>query len=473
MAGDYTPQREPQNIPLFGTITHRGDDYTKDYRFVNVIPEVFNNQTIGEVRGYLTKRDGLVDNTNPSGGAAVGRGMYYWARTGHLYTVFGNTLYLDGTSIQTLNTSTGPVSFNETQGGTPYLVLQDGADGWLVNTSDTVAQIVDADYPAATAQGLEVLDGYVFVINSASGEVYNSDLNDPTSWTANNFFLPEMYPDDAVALSRYRNLLVVLGKQSVEFYYDAANASGSPLTRVEQMAQEVGCASATTVARTDDVTFFVGTSKAGRSIYMIESDKFTVVSNEAFDRILNAEGSDITSGDGMIIEIQGHTCYALSLNTIDRTFCYDMSTGQWFEIASADAKFACIYALRKEDGRTYVQHRTDGHTYYFNPAIYQDDGSAINVTIQTGLVDLGTHRRKFASRLELIGDYTGTTNEVSVSWSDDDYQTFSTARTVDTIRHMFLRNLGQFRRRAHKLTHTANMPLRLEKIELEFELGSY
>ena len=70
-----------------------------------------------------------------------------------------------------------------------------------------------------------------------------------------------------------------------------------------------------------------------------------------------------------------------------------------------------------------------------------------------------------------MGDFTSSSSTISISWSDDDYKTFSTARTVDPVGHMFLRNLGSFRRRAHKISHTANEALRLEGMELEFDLG--
>ena len=468
-----TPAIEPVAIPFVGTLTHRAQDYDKDYRYRNFIVEIENNPMSGETRAYLIKRDGMTENSNPSGGAAVGRGMYYWSRTGHLYTVFGDTLYLDGTSIQTLNTSTGFVSFAETQGGTPYLVLQDGADGWLVNTSDTVSQIVDADYPAATTQGLEVIDGYVFVVNSASGEVYNSDLNDPTSWTASNFFLPEMYADNAVGISRYRNLLVVFGEQSTEFFYDAANTSGSPLSRIEQMAQEIGCSSATTIARTDDVIYFVGTSKAGRGVYKIEADKFEQISSNALDRMLNQEGTDITNADAMMIELQGHTLYCLSLNTADRTMCYDTATNLWFEIGSgASGKLDSIYSTRTNIGKTIVQHRTDGKTYILDPRVYQDGSDTITCTAQTGLWDGRSNMRKFQARLDVVGDHYSSTNPFTLQWTDDDYQNFNTAISLDMANHSFIRAGGSFRRRGYKITHASNNPLRLEYLELEYTIGS-
>jgi hypothetical protein len=87
-------------------------------------------------------------------------------------------------------------------------------------------------------------------------------------------------------------------------------------------------------------------------------------------------------------------------------------------------------------------------------------------------LDFDSHNRKFVSNLKVIGDRYDTQNALGVSWSDDDYQTWSTNHVVDlTDDFPYLGRLGAFRRRAWRVTHTHNMPLRVESLELLLDLG--
>ena len=63
---------------------------------------------------------------------------------------------------------------------------------------------------------------------------------------------------------------------------------------------------------------------------------------------------------------------------------------------------------------------------------------------------------------------------LTIDWSDDDYNTYGTSRTVD-MSDSFPRlvSLGRFHRRTFRLKHTANTALRLEGLELGLYLGKY
>ena len=68
---------------------------------------------------------------------------------------------------------------------------------------------------------------------------------------------------------------------------------------------------------------------------------------------------------------------------------------------------------------------------------------------------------------------TSPTN-LAISWSDDDYQTFTTPRNLDISAERFrLTRLGTFSRRAWKYAFTANQPFRAEALELNVETGHY
>jgi hypothetical protein len=102
-------------------------------------------------------------------------------------------------------------------------------------------------------------------------------------------------------------------------------------------------------------------------------------------------------------------------------------------------------------------------------AVYQDAGSAYTATVQTSKLDFGTEKRKRFHKVALIGDTQASTATVNISWSDDDYDNFSTARSVDMSNdRAYLTNCGAARRRAFKITNATNTPLRLEALEITY-----
>jgi hypothetical protein len=58
-----------------------------------------------------------------------------------------------------------------------------------------------------------------------------------------------------------------------------------------------------------------------------------------------------------------------------------------------------------------------------------------------------------------------------LDWSDDDYQSWSTTRTLDLTTRPYSRSGGVFRRRAYRFKHEVNAPFRAEAMEIDFSLG--
>lgn len=462
-------------LPLIGSPTNRGSDLEKDQRFVNCFPEVVANSATQGQRVYLMKRDGMQYNSNPPGTTAEGRGLYSW--NGKLYSVFANKLYSNNTAIKTLTTSTGAVGFSEFTAANDYLVLLDGTKGYYISTTDVVTEITDVDFPTPHLPYPVFLDNYLFVQKTTS-EIFNCDAGDITSWAATSYVQPDSYPDGAVAICRQNNLLVSLGVNSVEFFYDAANAApGSPLGRNQQAILQYGCASGTSIAQEEGLVIFVAASATGEKfVVAIEGTKDTNISTEAVNRILLAEGSNISDSWGYLTRQKGHLMYVLCLPSQSRTLVYDLQTKYWHEWewydGSTDGVFPMVDATEFQD-QPYFIHQANGKIYKASPTIYQDDSLALKVLVQTSRFDGETAKSKFMSRMEILGDWQTTSNTMSVYWSDNDYKTWSTARTVDLDERAYLYRLGSFRRRAFRLYHEANTPLRLDSLEFEITVGTH
>lgn len=460
-------------IPLVGSPTNRGANLNKDQRFVNCFPEVIQNSATGGQQIYLIKRDGMDYNSQPSGTTGEGRALHEW--NGKLYSVIGDKLYSGTTLIKTLTTTTGYVGMREFTAANDYLVVLDGVKGYYISTTDVVTEITDAQFPTPHLPYPVFMDGYLFV-QKTTGEIFNCDVGDITSWASTSYIVPESYPDGAVAIARQNNMLVALGVDSVEFFYDAANPTpGSPLGRNLQAIIQYGCASGASVAEEEGLVIFVAQSQTGEKfVVAVEGTKDQNISTEAINRILQAEGSNIVDCWGYLTRQKGHLFYVLNLPSQSRTLVYDIVTKYWHEWewydGTTDGVFPMVDATEYQD-QAYFLHQANGKIYEASSTIYQDDGRAMKVLVQTSRYDGDTAKIKFMDRLEVIGDWQDNTSLLEIYWSDDDYKTWSSAREVDLSNRAYIYRCGSFRRRAFRLYSAANTPLRLNAMEVEIKSG--
>jgi len=116
------------------------------------------------------------------------------------------------------------------------------------------------NFPTTTSSSVKTLNGYIFVC--VGGDIYNSDLDLPDSWNPSDFISTEIYPDNIVALAKYKNYLVAFGTNTIEFFYDAANTSGTPLARQEGILHNIGCMGQGMVIDNEDKVFWISQTSA-------------------------------------------------------------------------------------------------------------------------------------------------------------------------------------------------------------------
>jgi len=367
---------------------------------------------------------------------------------------------------------------NDTLGySTIYVRLTDNSDPDS-QANDYVrssASAGDPEYPATTVPGLVVIDGITFVMDS-NGTIYNSQIDNPFSWLAQDFISAEIDSDDGVAIAKHLNYAVAFGEWTTEIFYNAGSSPGSPLARIQSSIIRIGCSGAYTVAEGEGILMWVGKGRDGNpSVQLMSGLNPSRVSTKPIEKILEAEGSGISNAYAYFLKTQGHYFYVLTLpTTAQATLVYDIVDGQWCEWTSYDGAtesyFDGISAADVSD-TLLIQHRTDGDLYAVSPTTYQDNSNDIKFKIVTREIDFDNNKTKFHHILELIGDRATTASQVSVRWTDDDYQNWSTARTVDMNKRATLFSLGRFQRRAFEMTHTANTSLRLSAMEITGELG--
>lgn len=480
MAYTNTPEESTYRtvrVDFAGVGTGRnGTTTSKDARFVNCFAETVRDPTNKDKKYWLRQRPGLTHKMNV-GVSGTGRGIAYF--NGYLYSAIGNKLYRDTTEVATLGNSSGRVGFTQFNGTYTALIALDGVKGWVIKTDNTVTEITDVDFPTPHVPFPIFIDGYLFVADDGTDDIYNCNLEDPLTWTAGNFITAELYPDQIKALAKNANYLVAIGEKTTEQFYDAALTGGSPLQRNDSAVQQVGTPAPSTVVQGDGEVIFVGTTdNGGRTVWLLKGFEAKELATPQIRQSLTSEGSGISSAAATIIRTMGHKFYILTTST--RTFVFDLDEGLWHEWTynGATSPFIFLYACDHPDGEARALHPSNGNICAFSDTVATDaitSSSSTTMTMQvvTDKLDFGSNNRKYMHRLSLVGDAPHSSAvSVAVSWSDDDYQNWATSRDISLTGDLsYMTQLGMFRRRAMKFTYTAAYPIRLEAFEMDINIG--
>jgi len=246
-------------------------------------------------------------------------GIYSFDNTNQVLSVSATTTVAGDSSTYQWSVPTG---------ASTLLVLKNNtAMSTLNTTTGVVTQVTDPNYPAITVPGLVQLDGTFYVAKS-TGEIYGSAINDPTTWSALNYITAEIEPDSIVAIDKVLNYLVAFGAWTTEFFYDAGNATGSPLSSVPNAFFTIGCASGASVVRTENMVVWMSqTLQRGRQIMVLNGFQPELISNPQVDRILNAD--DLANVYAFAIRTNGGNFYVLTLKTSGKTLVYNFTTKEW------------------------------------------------------------------------------------------------------------------------------------------------
>lgn len=329
-------------------------------------------------------------------------------------------------------------------------------------------------FPVGTTGDLVYMDGYWFVIDNQN-KIWNCKVDDPTTWAVTDFINSQMQPGIGVGLARQNNFLVAFGNRHFQMFIDAANPVGSPLQNVEQGMQQIGCADNGSIAFNENTIYWVSdTLIGGFSVFRLEgTTNLKDIATPSLRRAFQAVGSPTFRG--FILRHSGHVFYILSIiNGISgSTWIYDQGLDIWYQWSDSSGtnRWPVVDITHATFANIFALHISDGGRYSLRADTFQDNGVNFPVVTQTNPLTFGTMARKFYDRAELVGDKQTGTASVLLSFTDDDFTTFSTTRTLDmTQNRMFTRNLSNSRRRAWKVSYTGNTAMRLQGLEFTIEL---
>ncbi|MGL4630834.1 MAG: hypothetical protein ACRCVT_06475 [Leadbetterella sp.] len=412
--------------------------------------------------------------------------MYFWEAQNRLFIAAENFIIVyNGSTGAQLNTYpgmfstlTGQVGFTEFlyDDGTSKVVVTDGTTLHTIDVSGVLVQATSPDLPSHLPQ-IVFLDGFLFLIKRDTADIYNSNLNDPLLYTAGDFLTAEMLPDKATYLTRLNNYLVVMGGQSIEYFWNAGNATASPLQRNDTPIKLAGLLGG--VASLGNRLFIVGSyNESQPNVFILEDFKLIPIGNEAIRRHLV---SVITSGSlvnltGTIISQEGHDFYMITTDTA--SYVYDIEAKLWVKWAwQNQANFdiaVCLNCQTSAGIQTYFSLKSNYTVYKFDIINYRDVNVDYTVSFTTDNEDFGSYNQKTMHRFSLWADKPTMETPLLVQWTDNDYLSYNNGVTLDLFQELpCVYQLGRFRRRAFKITLTPNQRLRFKAIEVDINLGNH
>ena len=466
--------------PILGSAYQARSPNAADNRMINLFPEIVPEG--GKEPAFLSRTAGLRLVATVGNGPI--RGL--WEFGGTCYIVSGSSLYrmtasYSSTLIGTVG-GTGPVSMSDN--GTQMFIACNGTS-YIYNSSSTLlSQITDTDFPGAVTVGY--LDGY-FVFNPPnSQQIWITALLDGTDIDALDFASAEGSPDGVVGIIIDHREVWVFGTNSVEVWYNAANQD-FPLERIQGAFNEIGCAAAYSIAKGDNVIFWLGKDARGNGmVYQASGYTGQRISTHAVEWQIQSYG-DVSDAIGYTYQQDGHTFYVLTFPSANKTWVYDVSTQAWHERAGfSNGSFTrhrsnCQVNFNNE---ILVGDYQNGKIYAFDMTTYSDDSEIQKWLRSWRALPPGENDLKRSTHHSLqldiqsgvgLNDGQGEDPQARMRWSDDGGHTWSNyhwkplGRIGEYGKRVIWRRLGmtkKLRDRVYEISGTDAVEIKIMGAEL-------
>lgn len=484
---------------------------------------------------YTTQRPSFSVFNSPSDSLVTdtrGRGIYYWA--GHsidaLYFVNNDGIYKGtygsligslasgGTEKVHIAELNGYLVFVDPQG--QQMMYIDSAASTVVNTMNTGSfPALPQNNSKTLASGVAVLDKTMYVL-ATDGTVWGCALNDPTDWTdALNFVTAEKEDDSGVHIDKHYDHIVVFGRRTIEFFYDAANPTGSPLATRQDISHNIGCADPNSVWRNGDDIYFLGIDTSGQiQPYVLREYRPEPIANGTIASFLTTSkslDSIKTIGSGM--SSGGVTYYVLTIYNLNEsgniaptaTYVYNSNSNIWaeWEFAGTDIdNFPLVGYTITDDSRIGEGIMSGGRLVWANDNYVPVDstlsassvyvtsgyvatgyvitgggvGSSNNMTmkVRTDNFDAGNRNWKFAHQIRFVGDSTVNSQDLTIRWNDNNnvasQDTYTGSRTIDISNPLNkLTRLGRFKSRSFEFEYSGDEQIRVIGLDLDISEGTH
>lgn len=461
---------------LNGFVAREGEKILVEKRGGFVVDTVLTLALAMDVGDYICG----ATSSAPGGVGAASIGKWD-ASTGDISWVYGGNIYtglLPGTPTNPVNkVKLGSID------GIQYCTTMEMLY-WLAGQGQFVLTLASAGpfYPSSPCWGNAALNGRVYVGQKTTGNIYNSGAGTPGTFNSLEFIKAYRSGDGLRAVFKHRDCVVGVGYNSMEFFYQDPNApaTGSPLRRRDDVFHAMSVYSVNSIDTINDATYFVGGmghgdyhTMLGVGVYVLENFQIRKISTDAVDRFIAATAQDSLWGSVMSNTASGKPVYLITKNIDssvgDVTLAYDILDGFWYfwSYGSSDS-FKLVGQIDFDYIPPIVPSliMRDGTILRGDPNnLFQDNGTNYKFAIRTQAEAHGSSRRKHFPEFGVLGDLCST-GSWSIRYSDNDYASYSAARTLDATTPGRLKGFGSALKRAWEISLTANTRARLEAFDL-------
>lgn len=288
-------------------------------------------------------------------------------------------------------------------------------------TREAVAKIIDADFPIAL--GIVELNGYFFALGSTvttSVRVFQSALNNPSSWNSTDIISPDYSGDSADTISKVGNLIMVGSTNSIQYFRYGGTGLGSVLVAVPEMNTQ-GLRIASQAIPYGNSYYIVGIPWSdpvsiphSYGLYRVNGAEFTKLSDDITGSIMG----DSLLGNISTADIGNKPIIIVHASDKSAVLMYDVSTEQW-SILELSAAFTSSFADQFTiSGQSASRIWSTGN-------VWQDSSVAFTMTMQTEPYYLNEGLPFIIDDIELLAD-TQSSGSTTLTSSADDYATFGT-----------------------------------------------
>lgn len=350
-------------------------------RCVNLYPETNPNETQPPVPVTHYPTPGMVKVFQPT--VAKVRGLYR-ATTGAFFVASGTNVYFINFDFS--QTLCGIIKAGNSQVAMMdngiYMVLVDGTvDGyWLRLGSTVLTKIVDAAFYGATY--VQYLDGYFIFNRPNTNQFYLS----PPYWDGQTPMDPLDIasktggPDNIIGIAVVHRDIWLVGQLTTEVWYNAGGAD-FPFERQPGVFMDHGMLLGYSLCIADESILWLGRDRQGQCI-VFKSEQYAAVRISTHPIEEEFQTYAVTNDAiGFTYQQQGHTFYVLTFPTADKTWVYDMATGQWHERTWTDEN-GVEHRIRANCcapgfNKMWVGDWENGKVYHLEPDVFTDDGDPI------------------------------------------------------------------------------------------------
>ncbi len=401
---------------------------------MNLILE-HNESGAGKSEFQLLKAPGLVSFAALSDGPVRGNGLI--EINGRVFCVSGSTLFelfTDGTSSNRGNVGSDGLPVSLAASAMQVMIASAGQGYCFTLATNTLSAPIANISTPLTSGVIQVgyTDGYFVALLANSQTILLSGLLDGNTWDPAQKAIVSVFPGNIVSMIVDHREICLLGNRQSVCYYDSGNTF--PYDVIPGGYMEQGSVSAFGKTKADNAYFWWGQDERGAGIAWRAQGYTPVrVSNHALEAEIQGYAT-ISDAVSYAYQDSGHTFWVTLFPTANKTWVYDVATGQWAQRGfwsngafTAHRSNSHCFAF----GKHLVGDWATGTIYQMSLSLQSDFGNALRPVRRSPYV-ASEGRWLFFDSLELemdagLGLATGQGSDphVMIRWSNDRGKTWS------------------------------------------------